>query len=207
MRQPGWLQRGLPARRPHHQQPPGDRPLVYYGVTAEPLREHMLVHRLACEALAEECGIDSRSAYTIGLMRTIGMLVLDRVAERLPRSRLRPWPSGQLPGVGGIVFGLSNSEVAALILTDWHFPPRSSARFASLLCDRDYGIGFACLLTWPDAWWRSRAHPRAIALLGTVAAQTRDRRPRETRFTRPRRAPPVRAAAPSTLIAATISGA
>ena len=126
-----------------------DRPLVYYGVTAEPLREHMLFTALACEALAEECGIDSRSAYTIGLMRTIGMLVLDRVAERLPQ--IPPYDHGRQGGYPvweGIVFGLSNSEVAALILTDWHFPPEiiGAVREHYLLRPDDYDNRLACLL-------------------------------------------------------------
>jgi HD-like signal output (HDOD) protein len=126
-----------------------DRPLLYYGVTAEPLREHMLYTALACEALSEECGIDSRSAYTIGLMRTIGMLVLDRVAERL--SGIPPYDHGRLGGYPvweGIAFGLSNTEVAAMILADWHFPPEivGAVREHYLLRPEDYDNRLACLL-------------------------------------------------------------
>jgi len=126
-----------------------DRPLVFYGVPAEPLREHMLFTALACEALAEENGLDPRSAYTIGLMRTIGMLVLDRVAERLPQ--ITPYDHGRMGGYlvwEGIVFGLSNSEVAALILTDWHFPPEiiGAVREHYLLRPDDYDNRLACLL-------------------------------------------------------------
>jgi len=126
-----------------------DRSLVYYGVPAEPLREHMLFTALACEALADECGIDSRSAYTIGLMRTIGMLVLDRVAERLPQ--IPPYDHGRLGGYPvweGIVFGVSNSEVAAMILADWRFPPEivSAVREHYLLRPEDYNNQLACLL-------------------------------------------------------------
>jgi HD-like signal output (HDOD) protein len=126
-----------------------DRPLIYYGVEAEPLREHMLFTALACEALADECGIDSRNAYTIGLMRTIGILVLDRVAERLPQiptydhARLGGYPVWE-----GIVFGLSNSEVAAMVLTEWRFPPEivRAVREHYLLRPEDYDNQLACLL-------------------------------------------------------------
>jgi HD-like signal output (HDOD) protein len=126
-----------------------DRPLLYYGVAAEPLREHMLFTALACEALAEECGIDPRNAYTIGLMRTIGMLVLDRVAERMVE--IPPYDHGRQGGYPvweGIVFGLGNSEVATMILTDWHFPPDivSAVREHYLLRPDDYDNRFACLL-------------------------------------------------------------
>ena len=126
-----------------------DRPLVFYGVPAEPLREHMLFTALACEALAEECGIDPRNAYTIGLMRTIGMLVLDRVAERLPQ--ITPYDHGRMGGYlvwEGIVFGLSNSEVAAMVLTEWRFPPEivGAVREHYLLRPEDYDNQLACLL-------------------------------------------------------------
>jgi HD-like signal output (HDOD) protein len=126
-----------------------DRPLVYYGVMAEPLREHMLFTALACEALADECGIDSRSAYTIGLMRTIGILVLDRVAERLPQ--IPPYEHARLGGYPvweGIVFGISSSEVAAMVLTDWRFPPEiiGAVREHYLLRPEDYDNRLACLL-------------------------------------------------------------
>jgi HD-like signal output (HDOD) protein len=130
-----------------------DRPLVYYGVMAEPLREHMLFTALACEALAEECGLDSRSAYTIGLMRTIGMLVLDRVAERLPQ--IPPYEAGRQGSYlvwEGIVFGLSNSEVAAMILTDWHFPsggvkPRRMT-FSAISAGTGSSRGIPCRRPW-----------------------------------------------------------
>ena len=126
-----------------------DRPLIYYGVEAEPLREHMLFTALACEALADECGIDSRNAYTIGLMRTIGILVLDRVAERLPQ--IPPYEHARLGGYPvweGIVFGISSSEVAAMVLTDWRFPPEivSAVREHYLLRPEDYDNRLACLL-------------------------------------------------------------
>ena len=126
-----------------------DRPLVYYGVEAEPLREHMLFTALACEALADECGIDSRNAYTIGLMRTIGILVLDRVAERLPQ--IPPYDHARLGGYPvweGIAFGLSNSEVAAMVLTEWRFPPEivGAVREHYLLRPEDYDNQLACLL-------------------------------------------------------------
>ena len=126
-----------------------DRPLVYYGVEAEPLREHMLFTALACEALADECGIDSRNAYTIGLMRTIGILVLDRVAERLPQ--IPPYDHARLGGYPvweGIAFGISNSEVAAMVLNDWRFPPEivGAVREHYLLRPEDYDNRLACLL-------------------------------------------------------------
>lgn len=101
-----------------------DRALTYYGVEADPLREHMLFTALAAEALARESGMDQRLAYTAGLLRPLGMLVLDRVArERLPASE--SFNATIYAGFAeweGQVFSLSNCEVAAMILAEWKFP-------------------------------------------------------------------------------------
>jgi HD-like signal output (HDOD) protein len=126
-----------------------DRPLKFYGVEMVPLREHILFTALACEALAEPCGLDVRSAYTVGLMRTLGMLVLDRVAERLPSIEMYDHARfGGYPVWEGIAFGFSNSEVAALILNDWRFPVDAVAavREHHLLRGGDYENRLACLL-------------------------------------------------------------
>ena len=63
-----------------------DRALAFYGVEAEALRESLLYHALASEVLAQHAGLEERTAYTAGLLRGLGMLVLDRVA----RERLTP---------------------------------------------------------------------------------------------------------------------
>jgi HD-like signal output (HDOD) protein len=127
-----------------------DRALVYYRVDPGPLRENMMYTALACEALAPECGLDSRRAYTAGLLRALGMLVLDRVArEFLPLENA--YDHHRYGGYGsweGQVFSLGSCEVAALILGDWHFPTDivDAVRENHLLRDADYGNRFACLL-------------------------------------------------------------
>jgi HD-like signal output (HDOD) protein len=84
----------------------------------------MMFTALAAEMLAEECGIDPRNSYTSGLLRPLGMLVLDRVAERL--TACEPYDHGKYGAYlswEGIMFGLANSEVACMVLGDWRFPP------------------------------------------------------------------------------------
>ena len=127
-----------------------DRALVYYRVDPGPLRENMLYTALACEALAPECGLDSRRAYTAGLLRALGMLVLDRVAREFLRLE-NAYDHHRYGGYGsweGQVFSLGSCEVAALILGDWHFPTDivDAVRENHLLRDADYGNRFACLL-------------------------------------------------------------
>jgi HD-like signal output (HDOD) protein len=166
-----------------------ERALIYYGVETDPLREHMLFTALACEALAEQCGLDARSAYTAGLLRTIGMLVLDRVAERLPD--VTPYEHaryGGYPVWEGIAFGLSNTEVGALILHDWHFPADivGALREHYLLHEADYENRFACLLNVAGRVAAEAGHllpgdrrycelaPRQVEVVGLTEDQMRE---------------------------------
>ena len=138
-----------------------DRALNYYGIEAEPLREHMLFSALASEGIAKDLGLDARSAYTAGLLRTLGMMVLDRVArERLPLSEA--FNPAQYPGFvvwEGNVFSLSNCEVAALILGEWKFPTEivGAVREHYLLRDIDYNNRLAVVMNLAG-WMTAHAH-------------------------------------------------
>jgi HD-like signal output (HDOD) protein len=166
-----------------------DRALVYYRVDAEPLREHMLYTALASEALAEKCGLDGRCAYTAGLLRGLGMLVLDRVArEFLPPESIYDHKHYDHYGSWeGDVFSLGNCEVAALILNEWRFPADivGAVREHYLLRETDYESHLACLLNlagWlttqekfglqgERAFWKLT--PRKLNCLGLDEAQVR----------------------------------
>lgn len=127
-----------------------DRALAFYGVEAEALRESLLFHAVASEALAQRAGLDVRTAYTAGLLRGLGMMVLDRVA----RERLTPaeaFDPARHPGYvmwEGIAFGLSNCEVASMILSDWRFPAEvvAAVREHLLMRGSDFGSRLGCLL-------------------------------------------------------------
>lgn len=142
-----------------------DRALSYYGVEAEALREHMLFTALACEALAKDLGLDARSSYTAGLLRTLGMMVLDRVArERLPASEV--FNPAQYPGFAtweGNVFSLSNCEVAALILGEWKFPVEivGAVREHYLLREIDYNNRMAVVLN--IAGWMTKQAGQSLS--------------------------------------------
>lgn len=127
-----------------------DRDLNYYRIEAEPLRHHMMYCALAAEHLAMRCGLDARNAYTAGLMRTLGMMVLDRAArERIPITEA--YDHTKAPGYAtweGGIFGICNTEVAALILSEWKFPTDmiSMVRDHYLLREADYSNTLGCLL-------------------------------------------------------------
>ncbi len=101
-----------------------DRALEHYGIPAELLGDNMLFCALAAEALACAAGVDARVAYTAGLMRPLGLMVLDRACrgQLAPAQAFAPdrWPN--YSAWEGSLFGLGSGEVAAMILEEWRFP-------------------------------------------------------------------------------------
>jgi HD-like signal output (HDOD) protein len=106
-----------------------DRALEHYGITALQLRDNMLYTAFACEELARLSTGDSRVAYTAGLLRPIGFMVLDRAARgRIPpRETFEPKRWGNYRIWEGSFLGVGHAEVAGLILDEWHFPKSMGA--------------------------------------------------------------------------------
>ncbi len=126
-----------------------DRNLRFYQVDAHFMREHMLFTAVAAEALADFCDIDPHQAYTAGLLRTLGMLVLDRTAEHLTACDTYDHGKyGHYLGWEAINFGLPNTEVSAMILEDWRFPQAiiDGIREHYLTKASDYENPMACLI-------------------------------------------------------------
>jgi len=126
-----------------------ERALKFYGIEADELRDHMLHTAFVCEHLALECGLDPRRAYTAGLMRPLGLLVLDRVAEGHPQiARYHPVRDRDFLAWEGRMFGLSSPEVAAMVLGEWSFPPETidAVRSQYLQRPEDSACRLACLL-------------------------------------------------------------
>ena len=102
----------------------GEEGLVAYGVPSRRLRENSLFTALLMEELAKPAGEDPRTAYTIGLLRSIGKLGLDRVARtHAPDARFAP--EGEALGLAfweRAVFGMTNGEAATTIMNSWRFP-------------------------------------------------------------------------------------
>ncbi|PTY06370.1 hypothetical protein DB347_13160 [Opitutaceae bacterium EW11] len=98
--------------------------LSVYGITGPQLRDNTLVVALAVEALATRAGADSRVAYTAGLLRSTGKLVLDRYARKtnLSCESLTASGMGHLLNWEQATFGCTNIEVAQWVLSGWRFP-------------------------------------------------------------------------------------
>ncbi len=101
-----------------------DRNLPFYGLTATQLRNNTLVVAFAMDSLAKSAGVDSRIAYTSGLMRLVGKLVLDHYAK----SVAMPQEHFTRSGLGGLLewelalFGCTNADVDEIVMSAWQFP-------------------------------------------------------------------------------------
>lgn len=123
-----------------------ERSLEGYDISAVKLRDNMLYGAFACEALARAAGMDTRVAYTAGLLRPLGLMVLDRATRGQlgPHQRYNAaaWPS--YSDWEGSIFGVNNCEVAALILDEWQFPVELSgsirAHYLSRSADFDTAL-------------------------------------------------------------------
>ena len=101
-----------------------DRNLPFYGLTAAQLRNNTLVVAFAMDSLAKASGVDARIAYTAGLMRLVGKLILDHYAKSVASPQAHYSSSGM---VGLLdwelsLFGCTNAEAGGIVMSGWHFP-------------------------------------------------------------------------------------
>jgi HD-like signal output (HDOD) protein len=101
-----------------------DRNLPFYGLTAAQLRNNTLIVAFAMDSLAKAAGVDSRMAYTAGLMRLVGKLILDHYAKSVasPKEHYTQSSSGGLLEWELALFGCTNAEAGSLVMAGWHFP-------------------------------------------------------------------------------------
>jgi HD-like signal output (HDOD) protein len=96
-----------------------DEPLANYALEPRRFRENALFVALVMEELAES---NARTAYTLGLLRSIGKVALDRLA-RSRGGAARPLGDGEpLLNWERANWGCTNAAVAARILVAWRFP-------------------------------------------------------------------------------------
>ena len=98
-----------------------DQPLALHGITGARLRENALFVAVVMEELAEATGEEPRSCYTVGLLRSIGKMALDRTA----RGDIPPFATSgekQLAAWEVKHWGMHNCRVAQLILQHWRMP-------------------------------------------------------------------------------------
>ncbi len=100
-----------------------DQRLALYGVAGGKLRENALFVAVIMEELAELAGEDPRGCYTVGLLRSIGKMALERLvaAESAPppfaesgETELDAWEQKW--------WGVTNCQAGERILTHWRLP-------------------------------------------------------------------------------------
>lgn len=127
-----------------------DRSLTFYGIGAERMRESLLLHALASEALARRADVDPRMAYAGGLLRTLGILILERVArDRQPvPENYDPLHHPTYVEWETASFGLTNTEVTTTVVDEWRFSPELVSGLQEHLLVRDSGYDdrLACVL-------------------------------------------------------------
>jgi HD-like signal output (HDOD) protein len=100
--------------------------LPVYGVGGDELWTNSLTSAIALEHLSDAAGEDRRIGYTLGLLRSVGRLLLQRLAA----GALIPPLSGRKPTAALVdawereTFGITSAEAAERLFALWLFPAR-----------------------------------------------------------------------------------
>lgn len=98
-----------------------------YNISGAQLWENSLACGISMEVLARKIGLDDQEAYTIGLLRNMGKMVLDYCVKDDPQ-----YPSYNTTSNLPLIeweqnnFGITNPNVAGFILMSWNFTEETS---------------------------------------------------------------------------------
>lgn len=123
------------------------RDLATYKLPASRLWENAVATAAAAELLAQRAGIDAGLAYSSGLMRTIGRVIIDGAAFGRVYPGEAEWPS--VAEWEKKTFGITSDEVTTLLLDHWRFPGEmvdSVRGHFEPLADPEKSIVGACVL-------------------------------------------------------------
>lgn len=96
------------------------RDLPTYRLSSQRLWENGIATAAAAELLAQRAGRDAGLAYSAGLMRTIGRVILDGAGYNLVYPGEAEWPS--VTEWEKKTFGVTSAEVTTMLLNHWRFP-------------------------------------------------------------------------------------
>lgn len=96
------------------------RDLLTYRLTSSRLWENAVATAAAAELLGQRAGRDAGLAYSAGLLRTVGRVVMDAAAMGNVYPGEAEWPS--VSQWEKKTFGLTSSEVTTILLEHWRFP-------------------------------------------------------------------------------------
>ncbi len=97
--------------------------LPVYNLTAEEMWENSVVTALAMERVARAVGEDEGEAYTLGLLRPVGKLVLDMLLQVAhPGVNCPDSDTLDLPKWERVWAEITSNETGAIILEEWKMP-------------------------------------------------------------------------------------
>lgn len=94
--------------------------LATYRLPAARLWENSVATAAAAEVLATRAGRDAGLAYTAGLLRSLGRVVIDGAATGAVYPGEAEWPS--VAEWERATFGITSAEVTTFLLEHWRFP-------------------------------------------------------------------------------------
>lgn len=101
-----------------------DKPLTLHGVSAARYRENSLFVATLMEELAGPARFDAHACYTVGLLRSLGKVVLEQAA-RHEGVQVPPFAASGETSVEAWqrrYWGVDGWQVAAIVLRHWQFP-------------------------------------------------------------------------------------
>ena len=99
------------------------RSLRCYGIGPTEFWRRSVACALAMADLAPAGGLDTRTAYTVGLLHAMGMIFIDRHLRCVgaPQLRFGPMPPERLPKAEVMLTGMHHARAAAFVLRAWGF--------------------------------------------------------------------------------------
>lgn len=158
-----------------------DRPLPAYGMDSKTLWRQAIACGLACEELARYADEDTNAAYALGLLHSIGMVVINAWAELVAKGHQLTstgYPD-DFTGSERSLLGFTNADTGAALLRRWDFPASviepiraqyqpvlasSSSRLAHLLLVARWIRSAVCEGTAPAV----PAESRSLAVIGVT---------------------------------------
>ncbi len=101
-----------------------EKPLPAYGIDARTLWLQSIACGLAAEELSKYIGEDSNAAYSLGLLHSVGMVVVNAWASMVAKDRpflSTGYPDDYTAGERALL-GFTNAETGAALLRRWEFP-------------------------------------------------------------------------------------
>lgn len=125
-----------------------DQPLRLHGISGARFRENALLTACVMKQFAALTGLDAQAFYTAGMLRTLGMILLEREAIRRARSVPLLTTSGEtdLMTWQRKHWGVDSSAVTAKILRHWNMPGEIAAAVECHLIHSDFPAREAILL-------------------------------------------------------------